>query len=84
MPDRPPLYSYRNGRGEWALPPFEKVAQRDGAPLRIDIKFPVLGFLMDDELTGYDLKRRFQESVGFFYPVSDGSLYRCIVRAARG
>ena len=75
MPERPPLYSYRNGQGEWAPPPFEKAPPRDGAALRIDIKFPVLGFLMDAEMTGYDLKRRFQESVGFFYRVSDGSLY---------
>ena len=24
---------------------------------RIDVKFPILGFLMDSEATGYDLKR---------------------------
>ena len=29
MPERPPLYSYRNERGEWAPAPFEKGAQRD-------------------------------------------------------
>ena len=55
---------------------------RDGAALKIDIKFPVLGFLMDAELTGYDLKRRFQESVGFFYRVSDGSLYPALKKLA--
>jgi DNA-binding PadR family transcriptional regulator len=81
MPERPPLYSYRNGHGEWAPTPFEK--SRDDAPLRIDIKFPVLGFLMDAEMTGYDLKRRFQESVGFFYRVSDGSLYPALKKLAR-
>ena len=42
---------------------------------RIDVKFPILGFLMDSEATGYDLKRRFRNPVGFFYRVSDGSLY---------
>ena len=83
IPERPPLYSYRNGRGEWAPPPFEKVRARDDAPLRIDIKFPVLGFLMDAQLTGYDLKRRFQDSVGFFYRVSDGSLYPALKKLAR-
>ncbi len=82
-PERPPLYSYRNGQGEWTPPPFEKVGARDDAPLRIDIKFPVLGFLMDAEMTGYDLKRRFQDSVGFFYRVSDGSLYPALKKLAR-
>jgi DNA-binding PadR family transcriptional regulator len=83
LPERPPLYSYRNGHGEWTPAPLEKVGPRDDAPLRIDIKFPVLGFLMDAELTGYDLKRRFQESVGFFYRVSDGSLYPALKKLAR-
>jgi DNA-binding PadR family transcriptional regulator len=83
IPARPPLYSYRNEQGEWAPPPFEKTRTRDGAALRIDIKFPVLGFLMDAEMTGYDLKRRFQDSVGFFYRVSDGSLYPALKKLAR-
>jgi len=83
IPERPPLYSYRNGNGEWAPPPFERAGARDDAPLRIDIKFPMLGFLMDAEMTGYDLKRRFQESVGFFYRVSDGSLYPALKKLAR-
>jgi len=82
-PERPPLYSYRNGNGEWTPAPFDKTPARDGGPLKIDIKFPVLGFLMEAELTGYDLKRRFQESVGFFYRVSDGSLYPALKKLAR-
>src|SRR5271166_1562276 len=83
LPQRPPLYSYRNEQGEWAPPPFERARTRDGSALRIDIKFPVLGFLMDAEMTGYDLKRRFQESVGFFYRVSDGSIYPALKKLAR-
>ena len=83
IPARPPLYSYRNEQGEWAPPSFELVRSGDSAPLRIDIKFPLLGFLMDGEMTGYDLKRRFQESVGFFYRVSDGSLYPGLKKLAR-
>ncbi len=80
---KPPLYAYRNGHGAWS-PPFGKISERDyTAPLRIDIKFPMLGFLMDAELTGYDLKRLFQESVGFFYRVSDGSLYPALKKLAR-
>jgi DNA-binding PadR family transcriptional regulator len=45
------------------------------SPPRMDVKFPVLGFLMEAEMTGYDLKRLFRNSVGFFYRASDGSLY---------
>jgi DNA-binding PadR family transcriptional regulator len=50
---------------------------------RIDVKFPILGFLMDSEATGYDLKRRFRAPVGFFYRVSDGSLYPALKKLAR-
>jgi DNA-binding PadR family transcriptional regulator len=83
LPGKPPAYAYRNGLGE-RTSPFGKVSERDySAPLRIDIKFPMLGFLMDAEMTGYDLKRRFQESVGFFYRVSDGSLYPALKKLAR-
>ena len=49
---------------------------------RIDVKFPILGFLMDSEATGYDLKRRFRNPVGFFYRVSDGSLYPALKKLA--
>ena len=75
--------SYRNPNGEWMPAPFGKNRIVDEAPLRIDIKFPVLGFLMDAEMTGYDLKRQFQESVGFFYRVSDGSLYPALKKLAK-
>ena len=50
---------------------------------RIDVKFPILGFLMDSEATGYDLKRRFRNPVVFFYRVSDGSLYPALKKLAR-
>lgn len=53
----------------------------DPAP-RIDVKFPILGFLMEAEMTGYDLKHRFQDPIGFFYRVSDGSLYPALKRLA--
>ena len=43
---------------------------------------PILGFLMESEMTGYDLKRRFQDPIGFFYRVSDGSLYPALKRMA--
>jgi DNA-binding PadR family transcriptional regulator len=61
----------RGGR-DWTLQP----------PPRIDVKFPILGFLMEGEATGYDLKRRFRAPVGFFYRVSDGSLYPALKRLA--
>lgn len=51
-------------------------------PPRMDVKFPILGFLMDVEATGYDLKQRFQDPVGFFYRVSDGSIYPALKKLA--
>jgi DNA-binding PadR family transcriptional regulator len=66
----------RNPQPAWAR------ALADPAP-RIDVKFPILGFLMESEMTGYDLKRRFQDPIGFFYRVSDGSLYPALKRLAR-
>ncbi|MGH7814443.1 MAG: PadR family transcriptional regulator [Candidatus Binataceae bacterium] len=50
---------------------------------RMDVKFPLLGFLMESEATGYDLKRRFIHPIGFFYRVSDGSLYPALKKLAR-
>ena len=52
------------------------------APPRMDVKFPILGFLMEAEATGYDLKNRFQDPVGFFYRVSDGSIYPALKKLA--
>lgn len=56
----------------WVPPPEVNWPSK---PPRIDIKFPILGFLMESEMTGYDLKRRFRDPIGFFYRASDGSLY---------
>lgn len=64
----------------WGTPPGHKWTKK---PPRIDVKFPILGFLMESEMTGYDLKRRFQDPVGFFYRVSDGSLYPALKKLAR-
>jgi DNA-binding PadR family transcriptional regulator len=52
-------------------------------PPRMDVKFPILGFLMEAEATGYDLKNRFQAPVGFFYRVSDGSIYPALKKMER-
>ena len=59
-----------------AFPEFDKT------PPRMDVKFPILGFLMEAEATGYDLKQRFQDPVGFFYRVSDGSIYPALKKLA--
>ncbi|HXW84103.1 MAG TPA: PadR family transcriptional regulator [Candidatus Binataceae bacterium] len=58
---------------------------RNHATPRMDVKFPILGFLMDCELSGYDLKRRFQseDPVGFHYRASDGSLYPALKKLLR-
>jgi len=50
---------------------------------RMDIKFPVLGLLMEENMTGYDLKRRFNDWVGFYYRTSDGSLYPALNKMKR-
>ncbi len=49
---------------------------------RMDVKFPIVGFLIESEMTGYDLKRLFRDTVGHFYPASDGSLYPALKKLA--
>jgi DNA-binding PadR family transcriptional regulator len=71
---------YRTGA---QLFPTRSVLEFDKTPPRIDVKFPILGFLMEAEATGYDLKQRFQDPVGFFYRVSDGSIYPALKKLAR-
>ena len=56
--------------------------QFEQTPPRTDVKFPILGFLKEAEATGYDLKQRFQDPVGFFYRVSDGSIYPALKKLA--
>jgi DNA-binding PadR family transcriptional regulator len=71
--------SYRSGA---QLFPAKSVLEFDKTPPRMDVKFPILGFLMEAEATGYDLKQRFQDPVGFFYRVSDGSIYPALKKLA--
>ena len=63
----------------WEAPPEVGWPKK---PPRIDIKFPILGFLMESEMTGYDIKRRFRDPIGFFYRASDGSLYPALKKLA--
>jgi DNA-binding PadR family transcriptional regulator len=72
-----------SARNEELLPPWATLPRWSKKPPRIDIKFPILGFLMESEMTGYDLKRRFQDPIGFFYRASDGSLYPALKKLAR-
>ncbi|MGH7924156.1 MAG: PadR family transcriptional regulator [Candidatus Binatus sp.] len=72
--------SYRSGA---RLFPAKSVLEFSKTPPRMDVKFPILGFLMEAEATGYDLKQRFQDPVGFFYRVSDGSIYPALKKMAR-
>jgi len=74
------LNGYRSGA---QLFPAKSVLEFDKTPPRMDVKFPILGFLMEAEATGYDLKQRFQDPVGFFYRVSDGSIYPALKKLAR-
>jgi len=70
----------RESFAEWTAPPQAGWPKK---PPRIDIKFPILGFLMESELTGYDIKRRFRDPIGFFYRASDGSLYPALKKLAQ-
>ena len=74
------LNGYRPGA---QLFPAQSALEFDKLPPRMDVKFPILGFLMESEATGYDLKQRFQDPVGFFYRVSDGSIYPALKKMAR-
>src|SRR5271163_2919481 len=75
-----------NGTRSYRVPaqlfPAKSVLEFEKTPPRIDVKFPILGFLMEAEATGYDLKQRFQDPVGFFYRVSDGSIYPALKKLA--
>ena len=73
----------RNYRPGAHLFPAKSALEFDKTPPRMDVKFPILGFLMEAEATGYDLKQRFQDPVGFFYRVSDGSIYPALKKLAR-
>src|SRR6185437_5779398 len=81
---RPPVARKRTPAkasfSRWVAPPEVSWPKR---PPRIDIKFPVLGFLMESEMTGYDIKRRFRDPIGFFYRASDGSIYPALKKLAR-
>jgi DNA-binding PadR family transcriptional regulator len=76
-----------NGTRSYRVPaqlfPAKSALEFDKTPPRMDVKFPILGFLMEAEATGYDLKQRFQDPVGFFYRVSDGSIYPALKKLAR-
>jgi DNA-binding PadR family transcriptional regulator len=77
------LHSLNGYRAGAQLFPARSALEFDKTPPRMDVKFPILGFLMEAEATGYDLKQRFQDPVGFFYRVSDGSIYPALKKLAR-
>jgi len=77
------LNGTRGYRPAAALFPSMSALEFSKTPPRMDVKFPILGFLMEAEATGYDLKQRFQDPVGFFYRVSDGSIYPALKKLAR-
>ena len=77
------LNGTRSYRQSALLFPAKSALEFEKTPPRMDVKFPILGFLMEAEATGYDLKQRFQDPVGFFYRVSDGSIYPALKKLAR-
>jgi DNA-binding PadR family transcriptional regulator len=76
------LNGTRGYRPAASLFPSKSALEFNKTPPRMDVKFPILGFLMEAEATGYDLKQRFQDPVGFFYRVSDGSIYPALKKLA--
>ncbi len=72
----------RERPGAQLFPAKSAFLEYNKTPPRMDVKFPILGFLMESEATGYDLKQRFQDPVGFFYRVSDGSIYPALKKLA--
>jgi len=41
----------------------------------MDVKTIILGFLSHGEMSGYDIKQAFSNSIGFFYDASFGAIY---------
>ncbi|WP_134685936.1 PadR family transcriptional regulator [Brevibacillus migulae] len=41
----------------------------------MDVKTIILGFLSEGEMSGYDIKQAFSNSIGFFYDASFGAIY---------
>jgi len=44
------------------------------------LDYIVLGMLLDEDLTGYDLRQRIEAGIGVFYKASYGSLYPTLAR----
>ena len=54
------LNGTRNYRSAAPLFPAKSALGFDKTPPRMDVKFPILGFLMEAEATGYDWNRCFK------------------------
>lgn len=46
------------------------------------LEYVLLGMLMEGQMSGYDLKKTIDSSVGHFYAASYGSLYPALKRMA--
>ncbi|WP_236880832.1 PadR family transcriptional regulator [Clostridioides difficile] len=44
------------------------------------LEYIILGFLMEKELSGYDLKQIMSESTSYFFDASFGSIYPALKR----
>src|SRR5260370_34048983 len=49
----------------------------------MSVKYALLGILANDECHGYELKDAFEESVGDFWTVNYGQIYRTLDRLER-
>lgn len=44
----------------------------------MSLKYAILGFLQNQHLTGYDLKKTFDRSIQFFWPANQSQIYRTL------
>ncbi|MCW0824055.1 PadR family transcriptional regulator [Clostridioides difficile] len=44
------------------------------------LKYIILGFMMEKELSGYDLKQKMSTSTSYFFDASFGSIYLALKR----
>lgn len=46
----------------------------------MSLPFAILGWLHTEPMSGYDLKKRFEQGVGYFWPVDEMQIYRTLDR----
>src|SRR5580700_9663609 len=81
----PAPYLPRIGRGRGTFFTYSDISPRyiDVYTVRIMLELAILGLLKEQELHGYELKKRLSDRLGFGSGVSFGSLYPALARLER-